>query len=31
MSFEGEFAHYEPLRRLFSSEKVLEFADFSHT
>lgn len=25
MSFEGEFAHYEPLRRLFSSEKVEDF------
>lgn len=25
MSFEGEFAHYEPLRRLFSSEKVEKF------
>lgn len=25
MSFEGEFAHYEPLRRLFSSKKVEKF------
>lgn len=27
MSFEGEFAHYEPLRRLLSSEKVQAFVD----
>lgn len=27
MSFEGEFAHYEPLRRLFSSKKVEQFLE----
>lgn len=27
MSFEGEFAHYEPLRRIFSNEKVQKFLD----
>lgn len=27
MSFEGEFAHYEPLRRFFSSKKVEKFLD----
>lgn len=27
MSFEGEFAHYEPLRRLLSSEKVKAFVN----
>ncbi|MBR3071568.1 MAG: hypothetical protein IKG78_07015, partial [Fibrobacter sp.] len=27
MSFEGEFAHYEPLRRLLSSQKVQAFVD----
>lgn len=27
MSFEGEFAHYEPLRRIFSSKKVEQFLE----
>ena len=27
MSFEGEFANYEPLRRIFSSKKVERFLD----
>lgn len=27
MGFEGEFAHYEPLRRIFSNEKVQNFLD----
>ena len=27
MSFEGEFANYEPLRRIFSSKKVEQFLD----
>lgn len=30
MSFEGEFAHYEPLRRIFSSEKVEKFINNLH-
>lgn len=30
MSFEGEFAHYEPLRRIFSSEKVESFLQGLH-